>query len=153
MMAEPEDDLPARPGIVALAADMAAHGTARDAPVRNVMGALGDRWTTLVLLVLTTGPCRHAALRRLLSDLSNEGDVSQRVLTLKLRALERDGFVERSISADVPPRVSYALTPLGRALALQARAMIDWVNANEGSILAARVAFDAREAETRPAPP
>lgn len=144
---ENSDDLRARPAIVALAADMAAHGTSRDSPVRAVMALLGDRWSTLILLVLTSGECRHAALRRLLSELSNEGDLSQRVLTLKLRALERDGFVQRKATADVPPRVSYALTGLGHALSLQARAMIDWVNGHETAILAARTAFDAREAD------
>ncbi|MEE4454881.1 helix-turn-helix domain-containing protein [Novosphingobium resinovorum] len=136
-----------RPEIVALAADMAAHGTDRDAPVRSVMGLLGDRWSTLVLLVLASGPCRHAALRRLLSELSSEGGVSQRVLTLKLRALERDGFVERTASCDVPPRVSYALSPLGQDLASKARGMIDWVNAHEAAIHASRAGFDAREAD------
>ncbi|MEE4452959.1 helix-turn-helix domain-containing protein [Novosphingobium resinovorum] len=143
MTAEPADDPRARAAIAELAADMAAHGTARDAPVRAVMGLLGDRWSTLVLLVLATGACRHASLRRVLSELSSEGDVSQRVLTLKLRTLERDGFVERTASADVPPRVSYALTDLGRDLAGRARLMIDWVNAHEAAIHAARMNFDA----------
>jgi DNA-binding HxlR family transcriptional regulator len=150
MMDGIDDDLRSRPGIAALATEMTAHGVARDAPVRNVMGALGDRWTTLILLVLTTGPCRHAALRKVLSELSSEGKISQRVLTLKLRALERDGFVERSVSTDVPPRVSYALTPLGGALVLQARQVIDWVNANEATIRDARHAFDARMQEALP---
>jgi DNA-binding HxlR family transcriptional regulator len=139
------DDVGTRPGIRALAADMASHGTERDAPARGIMGLLGDRWSTLVLLVLMTGPCRHAGLRRVLSQLSSERGISQRVLTMKLRALERDGFVDRAVSADVPPRVSYALTPLGHDLAQRARAMIDWVNANEATIHAARHAFDAAD--------
>ncbi len=130
-------------GIAALAAEMAAHGTDREAPVRAVMGLLGDRWSTLILLVLATGEWRHAELRRVLAQLSAEQAISQRVLTLKLRALERDGFVARAVSADVPPRVSYRLTELGSALHGQARRMIDWVNSQGKAIAAARVQFDA----------
>ncbi|MDE2597844.1 MAG: helix-turn-helix transcriptional regulator [Sphingomonadales bacterium] len=131
--------------IAALAAEMAAHGTDRDAPVRAVMALLGDRWSTLILLVLATGPLRHAALKRVLARLSAEQAISQRVLTLKLRALERDGFVARSVSADVPPRVSYRLTPLGAGLHGEARRLIDWVNAREQAIRAAREGYDAAE--------
>jgi len=132
-------------GIAALAAEMAAHGTARDAPVREVMGLLGDRWTTLIVLVLATGEWRHAELKRVLARLSAEQAISQRVLTLKLRTLERDGFVLRSISADVPPKVSYRLAPLGMALHDEARRLIGWINAHEGEIAAARKRFDAAE--------
>jgi DNA-binding HxlR family transcriptional regulator len=63
---------------------------------------------------------------------------------MKLRALERDGFVQRHVTADVPPRVSYALTALGQDLAGQVRALIDWVNARTPAIAAARAAFDTR---------
>ncbi len=126
----------------ALAAEMAAHGTDREAPVRSVMALLGDRWTTLILLVLATGEARHAELRRVLATLSAEQAISQRVLTLKLRALERDGFVSRTVSGDVPPRVSYRLTPLGGSLHQQARGMIDWVKANSAAIESARDSFD-----------
>lgn len=132
-----------RDGIAALAAQMAAHGTERDAPVRAVMGLLGDRWTTLILLVLGTGEWRHAELKRVLAQLSAEQAISQRVLTLKLRTLERDGFVARSVSGDVPPRVSYALTPLGIDLLAQARELIGWIEGQSAAIRAARARFDA----------
>lgn len=89
-----------RTAIAALAAEMAAHGHDREDPAREVMGLLGDRWSTLILLVLATGEWRHAELRRTLAQLSAEQAISQRVLTLKLRTLERDGFVFRTISAD-----------------------------------------------------
>ncbi|WP_201742325.1 winged helix-turn-helix transcriptional regulator [Novosphingobium ovatum] len=132
-----------REGLMALAADMATHGTRRDDPAREVMGMLGDRWTSLILQVLMIGTWRHADLKRALSRLSAEQAISQRMLTLKLRALERDGFVARHVTGDVPPRVSYALTDLGLALAQQGRAMIDWLNAHSAVILAARAGFDA----------
>jgi DNA-binding HxlR family transcriptional regulator len=128
--------------IKALAAEMATHGTDREAPVRSVMALLGDRWTTLILLVLATGEWRHAELKRVLATLSAEQAISQRVLTLKLRTLERDGFVARAVTADVPPRVSYRLTPLGAALHGKARDMIDWIKGASADIAAARRRFD-----------
>lgn len=110
------------------------------------MGLLGDRWSTLILLVLATGEWRHADLRRTLATLSAEQAISQRVLTLKLRTLERDGFVARFATTDIPPKVSYALTPLGRELHAEARRLIDWINRRAGSIRAARLTFDNAEA-------
>ncbi|MDE2435570.1 MAG: helix-turn-helix transcriptional regulator [Sphingomonadales bacterium] len=135
-MPEPRD------GIASLATEMARHGIDRDAPVRSVMALLGDRWTTLILLVLETGEWRHAELKRVLATLSAEQAISQRVLTLKLRALERDGFVARFVTHDVPPKVSYRLTGLGLALQGQARQTIEWIKANGAAIEAARVHFD-----------
>ena len=127
-----------------LAADMRAGGVRRDEPVRATFGLLGDRWSTLILLVLGMGVWRHAELRRVLGRLGAEEKISQRVLTLKLRALERDGFVHRAASADVPPKVSYALTPLGAALHGEAWRLIGWVRDHTAAIEAARHAFDAR---------
>ena len=135
---------PLRDGLMALARDMAAHGTHRHDPAREVMAMLGDRWTSLILQVLSIGEWRHADLKRALSRLSAEQAISQRVLTLKLRALERDGFVCRHATADVPPRVSYRLTDLGAALAGEGRRTIDWLNAHSPAIHAARASFDAR---------
>lgn len=122
---------------------MAIHGKARDAPVRSTMALLGDRWSTLILLVLAAGEWRHAELKRILTTLSAEAAISQRVLTLKLRALERDGFVDRTISADTPPRVTYRLTALGHGLHTLARATIDWTNAKASDIESARSKFEA----------
>lgn len=134
-----------REGIDALAAAMARNGKDRGAPVRAIMALLGDRWTTLILLVLATGTWRHADLKRILADLSAEQAISQRVLTLKLRTLERDGFVARAVSDHVPPRVSYALTPFGHALHLEARRMLGWIEANADQVKRARAAFDAAD--------
>lgn len=132
-------------GIARLAAEMAKHGTERDAPVRAVMGLLGDRWTTLILLVLGTGEWRHADLKRVLAALSSEQAISQRVLTLKLRTLERDGMVTRTVTEDVPPRVSYALTDLGRGLLGEAQRLIGWIEARSDTIRTARAEFDAKD--------
>jgi len=129
-------------GVTALATEMRAQGYQRSDPVREIPALLGDRWTTLILLVLDIGCWRHAELRRVLGRLGAEGRISQRVLTLKLRTLERDGLVRRLSTADVPPRVSYELTALGGSLVREARRLIDWVQANAAPIQAAREAFD-----------
>ncbi len=139
------DSAPLHQAIARLAAEMATHGKHRDDPAREVMGLLGDRWSTLILLVLATGEWRHADLRRTLAELSAEQAISQRVLTLKLRTLERDGFVARTIIGSVPPKVSYRLTPLGRDLHGQARMLIDWINTRAANIWLARKKFDAAE--------
>ena len=103
---------------------------------------MGDRWSALILLVLATGEWRHADLRRTTARLSAEQAISQRVLTLKLRSLEREGLVARHATSDVPPRVSYSLTPLGRELHGEVRRQIDWISQRGAVIEAARKAFD-----------
>lgn len=125
-------------GATALQAEMHAHGISRRDPVREVCGMLGDRWTTLILMVLVIGTWHHAELRRVLCQLSAEGHISQRVLTLKLRAMERNGFVRRVATDDMPPRVRYSLTTMGRDLAAEARRLVDWVKARQPDIEAAR---------------
>jgi DNA-binding HxlR family transcriptional regulator len=139
--AQPKADRLAR--IDALEAEMATSGKDRDSPVRSIMAMLGDRWTSLILLVLDTGEWRHAELRRVLARLSAEQAISQRVLTLKLRMLERDGFLGRHVTADVPPHVSYALTPLGQALQSENRRLIEWCKAQGPGIEASRRTWDA----------
>ncbi|MCB2065676.1 MAG: helix-turn-helix transcriptional regulator [Erythrobacter sp.] len=128
-----------------LAAEMGEGGVDRDDPARSVAAMLGDRWSPLILLVLETGTWRHADLRRVVAGLSAEQALSQRIMTLKLRALERDGFVRRAATGDVPPRVSYSLTALGRELVTELRRTIDWLNVRREAILRNRSAFDARD--------
>lgn len=121
---------------------MGPEGVEREYPTRSVMALLGDRWSPLILLVLATGVWRHADLRRVTAKLSVEKALSQRIMTLKLRALERDGFVARAVTEDVPPKVSYSLTPLGESLVAELRSMIDWLNRRKGDILDARCRYD-----------
>jgi len=128
--------------VTALARQMAEHGVRRDEPVRMIFGLLGDRWTTLILLVLGMGTWRHAELRRVLGRLGAEEKISQRVLTLKLRTLEREGLVVRRVTESIPPKVSYALTPIGVELRAEAERLIAWVNSRAAKIHAARAAFD-----------
>lgn len=128
-----------------LAERMEAHGTDRKQPVRSTFVLLGDRWTTLILLVLHDETWRYGELRRMLGRLGSEDHVAQRVLTRKLRGLERDGFVLREASADIPPRVNYSLTPLGLALHERVWRLIEWVTENEPVIEQARARFDMME--------
>jgi DNA-binding HxlR family transcriptional regulator len=128
--------------LAALSEDMLRHGGGRDDPVRRVMGLLGDRWSTLILLVLGTGEWHHANLRRTVAKLSDEKAISQRVLTLKLRALEREGLVARHSTGDVPPRVSYTLTAFGEELHGEVRRQIDWINQRREQMFDARRRFD-----------
>lgn len=91
---------------------------------------------------------RHADLKRALATLSFEQAISQRVLTLKLRALERDSFVLRMVSEDVPPKVIYRLSDLGHALTVRTRDMIAWINARSAEIHDARAHYDKLARDT-----
>lgn len=106
--------------------------------VREVLNRVGDKWSVLVVGLLGDGPRRFTEIRR-----SIEG-ISQRMLTLTLRGLERDGLVTRSVEPTIPPRVDYDLTHLGRTLLEPIRALAGWAAANRTAIQEARERFDAR---------
>jgi DNA-binding HxlR family transcriptional regulator len=129
-------------GVLALAKEMREHGHLPADPMREIFGFLGDRWTTLILLVLQMGTWRHAELKRAISRLGSEGKISQRVMTAKLRALERDGLVSRETSFHVPPRVSYALTLSGVSLVVEIDRLRAWVHSSQADIETARTRFD-----------
>jgi DNA-binding HxlR family transcriptional regulator len=123
---------------------MVVNGNERGEPVRETFARLGDRWSSLLLFLLRSGPFRHSTLRRLVCVTAAERNISQRMLTLRLRNLERDGFIQRTVDDSVPPKVEYSLTPLGLALADQAMALITWVGAHSNDVVRARTAFDER---------
>lgn len=110
-------------------------------PVRDVIDRVGDKWSVLLLLELSGGPRRFMVLRRALPD------ISQRMLTKSLRQLERDGLVSRTVYPTKPPRVDYALTPLGRSLVEALGVLVRWADGNHAEIRVARDAFDRREGE------
>lgn len=130
--------------LVALAAEMDAVGRERTSPIREVFALLGDRWTMLILLALGSGAWRHATLRKIIGALSIEGSISQKMLTSKLRALERDGFVHRRTSPDVPPKVEYRLSSRGDALLEHASTLLEWLKRERVGIEATRASFDAQ---------
>jgi DNA-binding HxlR family transcriptional regulator len=107
--------------------------------VADILSRIGDKWTVLVVAALSKGPRRFNELRR------DVDGVSQRMLTLTLRGLERDGLVTRTIFPTIPPRVDYELTELGRTLIGPLAGIGEWAGAHAGCIDAARTAFDARE--------
>ena len=108
--------------------------------VSEVLSRVGDKWTVLVVTTLGDGPKRFNELRKAL------GSISQRMLTLTLRALERDGLVTRTVFATIPPRVDYALTRLGRSLLDPVSGLGLWARRNRSAIAEARQRFDAARA-------
>jgi DNA-binding HxlR family transcriptional regulator len=121
---------------------MARDGVQRDQPMREVLARIGDKWSTLLLHLLRTGNYRHAVLRRLVSAVGAEGRISQRMLTLRLRALERDGLLQRRVVPGThPPGVEYALTELGQSLTAQIESLMQWIREHMARILQARDSF------------
>ena len=117
--------------------ERAAYNTyVAECPSRQVLDALSDKWVTLVLTALADAPRRYSELSRTIAG------VSQKMLTQTLRMLERDGLVTRTITASVPVRVDYQLTPLGRTLLPVVRAIKDWSETHISEVHAARVAYD-----------
>lgn len=105
-------------------------------PTRHVMETVGGKWSALLVHALADGPQRHGQLRTRIAG------VSQKMLTQTLRELERDGLVTRTVTASVPVRVDYALTPLGRTLVPVLGALKDWSETHIEQVLAARDSFD-----------
>lgn len=111
-----------------------ANSTKNDiCPVRDIIARISDKWTLLAIYALGGyGKMRFNQLKHRI------GDVSQRMLTVTLRNLEADGFVLRQVYAEVPPRVEYELTALGRSLMYQMANIIDWANENADEIVKCR---------------
>ena len=107
--------------------------------VSEVLSRVGDKWTVLVVSTLGDGSKRFNELRKAL------GSISQRMLTLTLRALERDGLVTRTVFPTVPPRVEYELTRLGRSLLEPVSELGLWARRNRAAIADARARFDAQD--------
>jgi DNA-binding HxlR family transcriptional regulator len=106
----------------------------------DVLNRIGDKWSVMVVGVLArSGTLRFNELKRMING------VSQRMLTLTLRNLERDGLVTRTIYPEVPPRVEYSLTELGKTLRGPIGALWDWSAENHPAIVEARAIYDARE--------
>ena len=112
----------------------AAHEGCRT--VSTVLSRIGDKWSVLIVMLLGDGPRRFNEIRRMIDG------ISQRMLTLTLRGLERDGLVTRTVFPTVPPRVDYELTDLGNSLRVPVAALGAWAYANIPEIKAARERFD-----------
>ncbi|MCV0397588.1 MAG: helix-turn-helix transcriptional regulator [Rhizobiaceae bacterium] len=110
--------------------------------VSSMLSRIGDKWTVLVVELLSDGPMRFTELMRAI------GGISQKMLTTTLRGLERDGFVRRTVTPTIPPRVDYELTELGRELQVPVRALGTWARENMARVEAARDAYDAANSGT-----
>lgn len=115
------------------------HVTGNCLPATELFQLIGDKWTMVVVASLREGQMRFSELRRQIPG------VSQRMLTLTLRTLERDGLVSRAITPSVPPRVDYELTALGREFCDRIMPIGMWAFHNRPAIEAARAAFDVQQ--------
>lgn len=110
--------------------------------VRDIMARVGDKWSLLTIGALAAGPKRFSDLRAAIPG------ISQRMLTVTVRALARDGLVSRTAFGEVPPRVEYSLTDNGRTLIAPTAALAAWAIQNRAYIEASRASFDAHAERT-----
>jgi len=103
---------------------------------RQILNRIGDKWSLYIVAMLANGSRRFNELRR---DIDG---ISQRMLTLTLRGLERDGLVTRTMYPSIPPRVDYELTDLGRTLLEPVKALVNWASTNQAEIAEANRHFD-----------
>jgi DNA-binding HxlR family transcriptional regulator len=114
---------------------------AADCPTRRVLDLIGDKWSVLIIGMLEDGPKRFSQLQRSI------GGISQKMLTQKLRSLERDGIISRTLYPEVPPRVDYELTPLGETLCAPIEAVRRWAEQHIDEVVAAQNQYDARSGQ------
>ena len=107
--------------------------------VAEILDRIGDKWTVLVVGALQENPLRYNEIRRAVDG------ISQRMLTLTLKGLERDGLVTRTMYPTIPPRVDYELTELGKRLMVPLRSLYDWAVKHRPAMLAARKRFAEKE--------
>ncbi|MFI8278882.1 winged helix-turn-helix transcriptional regulator [Streptomyces sp. NPDC085929] len=108
-----------------------------DCGIRDVLDRVGDKWSVLVIVELAQGVRRFSRLQRAVPG------ISQRMLTLTVRRLERDGLVSRTVHPEVPPRVEYELTPMGHSLTFLLKSLADWSADHREAIAASRRRWDA----------
>jgi DNA-binding HxlR family transcriptional regulator len=109
-----------------------------DCEVRQILDRIADKWSLLTIALLEGRTLRFSELQREIDG------VSQRMLTVTLRQLERDGLVRRTVYPVVPPKVEYELTPLGRTLHETIQALVSWTEQHQNDIATARTAYDTR---------
>ncbi len=117
-----------------------------DCEFREVLDRVGDKWSLLVIAMLEQRPTARARFSELKRSIPG---ISQRMLTATLRSLERDGLLTRHVYAEVPPRVEYALTPLGKQFMQPVRGLVTWLQMHWSTIRAAREKFDGQSASRK----
>jgi DNA-binding HxlR family transcriptional regulator len=131
---DPTDVQHTMPELRCMLEDMARDGNLRHDPIREVFARLGDKWSPLLLLLLQMRGFRHATLWRLVGTVAGDGQISQRILRLRLRALEQDGLVMRQAVDSSPPGVLYQLTETGRELAGHIEHLMTWTRKHSEEI-------------------
>ncbi|QMU96648.1 helix-turn-helix transcriptional regulator [Microbacterium esteraromaticum] len=112
-------------------------GSEADAEVfRSILSRVGDKWSMMLIGMLQDGPMRFTELKQMTSG------ISARMLTHTLRQLERDGLVAREMFAEIPPRVEYRVTPLGRTLIAPILVLAEWASTHQSEIAAHRLKYD-----------
>lgn len=106
-------------------------------PIRDVLDRIGDQWSLLILEALAPGTLRFNALMREI------GDISKQMLSRTLKQLEQDGFITRTLYPEVPPRVEYTLTPLGRSFLEPMQQLVNWADTHHRAIVTARARYQA----------
>ena len=119
-----------------LPADMPAPDAGGCLATREILDRIGDKWSLYIVAMLANGSRRFNELKRGIDG------ISQRMLTLTLRGLERDGLVTRTMYPTIPPRVDYQLTDMGRTLLKPVMALVNWANENQVAIAEAHKRFD-----------
>ncbi|MFC9687358.1 winged helix-turn-helix transcriptional regulator [Kribbella sp. NPDC056951] len=114
--------------------------TREDCDVRQILDRIGDKWSLLVIALLDDGSMRFTELKKTIDG------ISQRMLTVTLRQLERDGLVKRTVYPVVPPRVDYELTPLGVTLHATIQSLVTWTETHQMEIASSRARYDAAAA-------
>jgi DNA-binding HxlR family transcriptional regulator len=110
--------------------------------LRELLTKIGDKWSILLIVVLSRSPKKTARFSELLKSVDN---ISQRMLTTTLRNLERDGFITRKIYPEIPPRVEYSLTLLGESLLIPMECLVEWILGNRLAVRKAREFYDKND--------
>ena len=121
-----------------MAVELSDRGSEDCRAVSSVLARIGDKWSVLIIVLLGNGPKRFNEIKRMV------GGISQRMLTLTLRGLQRDGLVKRTQFPTIPPRVEYELTQLGRSLWDAVKPLGEWAQGHVKHITKARAAFDKK---------
>jgi DNA-binding HxlR family transcriptional regulator len=108
---------------------------AQPCPIRDVLDRIGDQWSLLILKVLEDGTMRFSAIHRAIDD------ISKQMLSKTLKGLEEDGFIRRTVYPEVPPRVEYELTDLGRSFLTPMKGLIAWAEDHHRTICEARMDY------------
>ena len=132
-----EEGTSKEPGHSCCTEDAFQWDTREDCDVRQILDRIGDKWSLLVIALLDNRSMRFTELKKTIDG------ISQRMLTVTLRQLERDGLVNRTVHPVVPPRVDYELTPLGVTLHATIQSLVTWTETHQTEIAGARARYDA----------